>query len=264
MTITSFTAGIVAKGIAAALAVWLAEEHGSSVRLQAENAALREQITRLGQAQQSTPAAVAASADSEELEKLRAEHAELLRLRGEVGLLRNEMERNKAELATTKTERDQMVAVEKAQALRAVTVNALKQIGIACRFYANSNGNVFPTSFAQLEDQLAGLGVHSGVGTNTFEIYDYGQPLSTSAAPYSLFAREKEASQMPDGSWSRAYLMVDGSVQEATPDNGDFDLWETDWIQKMAFRYSARQAAQQAAFQAAVQAATQASGQPSQ
>ena len=156
MTITSFKAGIVATGIAAALAVWLAAEHGSSVRLQAENAALREQISQLSQPPPSTPSPLVAE-DSAELEKLRGEHAELLRLRGEVGVLRNEMERNQAELATTKAERDQMVAAEKAQAMRAVTVNALKQIGVACHIYANSNGNVFPTSFSQLEDQLAGL-----------------------------------------------------------------------------------------------------------
>jgi RNA polymerase sigma factor (sigma-70 family) len=264
MTITSFKAGIVATGIAAALAVWVAEEHASSVRWQEENAALREQITRLGQAQASTPAPVAASANSEELEKLRAEHAELLKLRGEAGKLRNSIEKKQTELATVKSERDQMMAVEKAQAMRAVTVNALKQIGVACYLYAHQNGDKFPTSFSQIEDQISGLGTNSGVGTNSFEFYDYGEPLSTARLPdpraISLVAREKVPRQYPDGTLSRAYLMADGSVQVAEPSNGDFDAWEKEWIQTIGLlHFSNRQTVDGNS-----QAAQQTSDQPSQ
>jgi hypothetical protein len=73
-----------------------------------------------------------------------------------------------------------------------------------------------------------------GVGTNSFEFIDYGQPVPISAAPYSIFAREKEPRQMPNGSWSRMYLLVDGAVQEAGPADGDFDAWEKQWIQQRA------------------------------
>jgi hypothetical protein len=49
---------------------------------------------------------------------------------------------------------------------------------------------------------------------------------------------------MPDGNWSRMYLLIDGSVQEAGPADGDFDTWEKEWIQKAAAQTAARQAAQ--------------------
>jgi RNA polymerase sigma factor (sigma-70 family) len=241
MTLASYKTGIIATGIAAALAVWLVAEHRSSGRLQEENAALRQQISQMAQPPPSMPLPV--TADSEELEKLRGEHAELLRLRGEIGVLRDTMERKQAELATAKSENAQTVASQKAQAIRIVTINTLRQIGLACRDYANSHGDVLPTNFGQVADQLAGLGSHSGVGTNSFEFIDYGQPLTTSAPDYFLVAREKVARQMPEGRWSRMYLMVDGSAQEAAPDNGNYDSWEKEWVQNMA----ARQAAQQSA-----------------
>src|SRR5262249_4635530 len=154
----------------------------------------------------------------------------LLKLRGELGV-------KQTELGVAKSERDQLVAVERARALREATVHSLKQIGLASLIFAQTNGDTFPTNFAQIEDQLSGLGANSGVGTNTFEFYDYGEPLSTRAAPYSIVAREKEPQQNPDGTFTRAYLMADGSVQTATSTNGDFVEWEKDWTQTGQFRF---------------------------
>jgi RNA polymerase sigma factor (sigma-70 family) len=244
MTLTSYKTGIVATGIAAVLAVWLAAEHRSLARLQEENAVLRQQISQMGQPPQP---AVPLQAASDELEKLRREHVELLRLRGEIGVLRDTKEKKQSELATARSENAQMVAIMKAEAIRSVTINALKQVGTASHMYAGDNGNMLPTNMGQIQGLLASVDFGSGVGTNSFEFYDYGQPLPTSATPYFFFAREKQARQLPNGRWSRMYLLVDGSVQEAGSDNGNFDTWEKEWIQQ--------QAAQQ-------QQATQQSGSP--
>jgi RNA polymerase sigma factor (sigma-70 family) len=243
MTLTSFKTGIVATGIATAMAVWLAAEHRSLDRLREENAALREEINPRSQPPPSMP--VALGPDSDALERARREHAELLRLRGEVGVLRDGMERKQGELAAADSVNANMVAAAKAQATRALTINTLKQVGLACYGYANNNSNTFPTSFGQLQDRLAGLGSPSGVGTNAFEFYDYGQPLTTTNAPYLMLAREKQPRQLADGTWSRMYLLADGSVQEASPEDGDFDAWEKAWIQNKAAEQAA--ASQQAA-----------------
>ncbi|HEY3856873.1 MAG TPA: sigma-70 family RNA polymerase sigma factor [Verrucomicrobiae bacterium] len=261
MTITSFKTGIVATGIAAALAVWVAEEHRTSVSLQQENAALRDQIAQLQQAPPSTPALMTdANMDNAELEKLRAEHAELLRLRDEMGRLRNSMQKKQSELAAVTSDRDKYAAVEKARAMSAASINNLKQIGLACFLYAQENGDKLPTNFSQIENSLSGLNTNSGFGTNSYQFYDYGQALPKGIAPYYLLARESEPRQSPDGTVSRTYLMADGSVQEATPDNGDFDAWEKEWVQKMAIRFPHRQTLEDYNNQAAQQTA----GQPSQ
>ena len=216
--------------------------------MQDENAALRQQISQLGQPQPPQPQAPV-NADNAELERLRREHLELMRLRGQVGVLRDTLEKKQGELATVQSENAQTAALKdaqaKAQALSSLTLTVLKQIGTACRVYAGNNGDVLPTSFAQIKNELANIPFDSGVSTNTFEFLDYGQPLSSSATPYYFYAREKQPFQMPDGQWSRIYLLIDTSAQVAGSDDGNFDTWEKNWIQGETQR-AAQQAAQAA------------------
>jgi RNA polymerase sigma factor (sigma-70 family) len=235
MTLTSFKTGIVATGIAAGLAVWVAAEHRSLDRLQGENAALSQQISQLRQQLQPPLSPIppaGENSDGDELEKLRREHADLLRLRGEVGVLRATVEKNQAELAAAQSENARMVALGQAEAKGVVTVNALKMIGLASSIYAANNGGMLPTDIGQIQDQLAGMpGSRSGVGTNSFEFFNYGTPLSTTSPPDLLYAREKLPRQTPDGPWYRAYLLRDGAVQVAQSEDGNFDTWEQDWLQ---------------------------------
>jgi RNA polymerase sigma factor (sigma-70 family) len=244
MTLTSFKTGIVATGIAAGLAVWLVAEHRSLNQMQDENAALRQQVSQLGHPVQPTQPEAAANANNAELERLRREHVELVRLRGQVGVLRDTLEKKQGELASTQSENAKMTAILKAEAVRVETINSLKKIGLAAHLYASDNGNLLPTNFAQIQDMLDNIGAR----TNSFEFYDYGKPLSTdtNTPTYSFLAREKQARQMPDGKWSRVYLFVDGSVQEAGSDDGSFDEWEQNWIATMAWR-EAQHAARQTA-----------------
>lgn len=230
MTIASQKIGIVATGVATVLAVCLAAEHRSVGKLQEENAALRQQISQATQAPPvAVPPAEPVLADVEELARLRNEHGELLRLRGEVGILRDTQEKQQKELASVHSEKDQMVAVEKAEAARVSAVNYLKIIGVASRVFANTNGEIFPTSLGQIKDNLVTMGMERQMGIQEIEFIDYGQPVTTSANPNFFFAREKQPRQMPDGKWSRAYLLMDGAVQTAESDTGDFGEWEKQW-----------------------------------
>ena len=248
MTLPSFKTGIIATGIAAGLAVWLVVEHRSLNKLQDENAALRQQISQLGQPQPPQPQAPV-NADNAELERLRREHLELMRLRGQVGVLRDTLEKKQGELATVQSENAQTAALKdaqaKAQALSSLTLTVLKQIGTACRVYSGTNGGQLPTNFGQVQDQLGNIHLDSGVGTNSFEFYDYGKSLDTNATPYYFYAREKQPRQWPNGKWSRFYLLVDGSVAMGASDDGNFDTWEKNWIQGETQR-AAQQAAQAA------------------
>jgi RNA polymerase sigma factor (sigma-70 family) len=249
MALTSFKTGIIATGSAAGLAVWLVAEHRALNKLQAENAALQQQVSRPAQPPPSPQPPLSLTADSDELQRLRREHDELLRLRGEVGVLRDTQEKQQLELAAARSEHAEVVASQKANAVMAVTVNALKLISVACRAYAGTNGGLLPTNFGQVQDKLANIPFDFGIGTNSFEFYDYGEPLSTNTPDYFFFARQKQPFQWPDGRWSRAYLFVDGSVQLGASDNGNFDTWEQNWIQGEA-QQEAKRAAQRAAQQA--------------
>jgi hypothetical protein len=108
--------------------------------------------------------------------------------------------------------------------------NSLHEVGVASKVYAANNGGLLPTDLGQITN-LVNQYSDLGVGTNSFEILNYATPLSTNTPPYFFYAREKQARQMPDGLWSRAYLLMNGSVQFAASGDGNFDTWEKEWLQ---------------------------------
>jgi hypothetical protein len=105
----------------------------------------------------------------------------------------------------------------------------LKYIGVACRNYAANNGDLLPTNFAQIQNDKY---IPAGVAPNSFEFFDYGQPLPTSVPGYSFLACETQPLRYPTGQWKRVYLLADGSVQIGTSDDGNFDSWEQQWLQQ--------------------------------
>jgi RNA polymerase sigma factor (sigma-70 family) len=245
MSLTSLKTGIIATSIAAALGVLLVAQHYSYRRLQGENAALRQQISQLGQP--SPPTAVTQEADGDELERLRGEHGELLKLRGELGVLRDTMKKQQGELAAAQSEKAQLLTLSNTldkvdwDSTRS-NLNVLKHIGVACRIYAANNGGLLPTNFGQIQNELAeNVEFPSGVGTNSFEFFDYGQPLTTNSPGYYFLAQESQALHYPNGKWVRVYLLADGSAQIASSEDGNFDAWQQQWLQRQA-----EEAAQQA------------------
>jgi len=144
-------------------------------------------------------------------------------------VLNDKVGKQEKELASARSEREQVMAIENSRATNTAVVNFLKGIGVASRFFAETNGHIFPTGLGQIQDNLIAQGFGNQTGTVEIEFLDYGQPISTSANPILFFAREKQPRQMPDGTWSRAYLSVDGAVQTATADSADFGGWEQQW-----------------------------------
>jgi RNA polymerase sigma factor (sigma-70 family) len=237
MTLTSFKTGIIATGIAVGLAIWLAAEHQSIRALQDENAVLRGQIS-----QQPKPPEASSSpqnaigqenSDRDELDELRREHEELLKLRGDVGVLRDTVDKKQAELD----------AIEKARKERDIEAdykdivvgNVLSIFGKASHAFAITNDGLLPTDFSQIQNQIesAMISVWSqhGFVSNSISFFNYDTPLSTNMPPYYFYAAENLGREMPDGHVHRDYLLVDGSVQEAESDDGNFDNWEKVWLQ---------------------------------
>jgi hypothetical protein len=88
MTLSKPTLALAVVAILAGMATLLLLQHQSLVKSREETQSLRAQIERLREENEQV---AGSSADSPELEQLRKDQAELLRLRGEVNLLRREL-----------------------------------------------------------------------------------------------------------------------------------------------------------------------------
>lgn len=111
-----------------------------------------------------------------------------------------------------------------AEQLIMMTVDAMKQLGLAARIYAADNEDRFPKTF---EDMRAELGekLPGNMSLERFEFMPHQRVISE-AEPDMILFREKEPRKLPDGTWTRAYTMADGSVQQRNSTTTDFTEWE--------------------------------------
>lgn len=86
MTVTKLQLGVMSVVLVAGLGVPLVLEHRANAKLREENWALHQ--SQAAPVAEVAPARPGAGAATDELERLRKEHAELLKLRGEIGRLR--------------------------------------------------------------------------------------------------------------------------------------------------------------------------------
>jgi hypothetical protein len=229
--LTPLKIGIVSAAIIAGLSVALTSQRAALARLAAENAILSQQTQRLDQLRQENEQLSRLKADADELVRLRREHAELLRLRGEVGKFRSG-----AETKLDSAERSELtqLRLEKAEAMRAKTASFFKFIGQGCHAYAEGHNGLLPTDFKQIYGQMGPVNWpgHVRLGEDSFEFFDFGKPLNESFGSQILYVRERQSIQLPNGRWSRMYILADGSVQEAQTDDGNFDAWEQNFNQQ--------------------------------
>jgi RNA polymerase sigma factor (sigma-70 family) len=212
------------------LAITVANQHQTENKMREENQALRVQLAGLAADTESlSNRLVQVSAASPPVDD---KFRELLRLRGEVGMLRqqtNLVGKLQAEIrhlqASTGITTNQSVEEAKFRGGRVAMVNSAKILVIAIGTYMNANNNVYPTNFAQLD--LRDL--PRAIPLDTFEMVNVGKVIDPS--PWTIVLREKTPQLSPNGEWSRMYGLSDGSVQEAIPEDGNFEAWEQNWEQ---------------------------------
>lgn len=224
----------------AAVPIW---QHQQNKRLATENAALRVQTGQLAQARadirhlnDQLKAAAAAP---------KAEHEELLRLRGQVGALRGiqqENEQLKAQRNRLAQELQQQANQQQTQGsadpdkqLANAKMDFAKHWAIALIMYADDHGGQFPTSLATADaymDKAAlSKAAQLGIRANQFEL-TYQKPFKTSDIKNSMqvmrtiLMREKQPWRA-SGTWHRTYLFADGHVEIATSPDRDFSTWES-------------------------------------
>jgi RNA polymerase sigma factor (sigma-70 family) len=228
MTMTQLkfsVAALLVAGTATALVV----QHQAQAKLRGENDSLRQQIAQLQAASGSQPSRPA----TENNPNQDAGHLELLKLRGEVGVLRQQLSEHEKLPEENQRLRSQLSASQANQAdlakyhFREYTenvINAEKQIGLALRIYAGDHNEQLPTNFLQITNELGGVANFAGnvaldslelVNINVANPYQY---------PQMIVLRERVPRQDPTGKWIRVYGLVDGSVQTVASDS-DYSDW---------------------------------------
>ncbi len=229
MSMTKFqlSLGVIVVGSLAAI---VAIQHQTVSKVRGDNQVLRQQLAGLAtdneslsnRLQQVTPTKPLTDDQFRELLRLRGEVGTLRQQTNLLGTLREEIRHLQASKETTK---DQSVEEAKFLGVTAYTVNAAKIIAQAVGKYRNDNNNVYPTNFAQLD--LTDLDSHFQL--DTFELQNVGKV--TDPSSWTIMLREQAPRQSPQGLWQRVYLMSDGSAQVAIPPDGNFDAWEQNWEQ---------------------------------
>ena len=229
---TKLAVGILGGVAVAAAFVW---QQRNVNRIGEENAALRRQVAGLAAEAESQKASPAAVADGE-LARLRDEHAELLRLRGEIARMRpagetdltKRLQSAESRATQAQAKADYLESWARFSAHQASMINASKILGLAARTFAADNQHRLPTTFEEMKSEmnLSAEGLFSGrISPDLFEFYAHERLVTEEEGQMILF-REKAPRPTPDGQFERTYCLVDGSVQNVPSPNGDSSEFE--------------------------------------
>jgi hypothetical protein len=211
-----------------------------NAKLSLDNQALRSQIAE----SQSNPTERPASNEisAEELDRLRRDAAEVVKLRGEVSQLRRErIESDKLKEENVNLRARVLAAADSSRKNDGLTEQqaAAKQIGIAklnytrgwlnaFRQYAAQNQGQMPTDFDQARPFLS-PDFDNAVDPNQYEIVYHGtlQQLQDSERQAQVIVlRERQANVGPDGVRTKAYAFADGHSEVRKEPPEGFDEFE--------------------------------------
>lgn len=232
----SVQTGILVVAIAVSVAApWLVHR-AARTSLREREARLQQQSARLAQlaAENQRLSNLATSAGAPELsaEQLR----ELLKLRGQVGALRDtvntiqrlreenrvlESRSTNAQYPTAQNSPAEVDAQLSAETIEAMS-NICRLLPQAMELFARDHNGQPPTDFLQLRDYFPKPGGHRITGLYTFDFVRDNGPLPAD----TLILREMSARQKPDDQWARVYGFADGRAVEATSDDREFRAWE--------------------------------------
>jgi len=232
MTATKLKLAFSAIVVAGAVTAFMVQ-HQAQEKLRVENESLRQQVAQWQTDNDSLSNRLAAVGDPKSLSD--EQFNELLKLRGEVGMLRNQViEIGKLREENRQISRELADATQTLQSLpspeqalfnkkRVQAVNDAKMVGLAMRIWAGDNNDQYPTNFEDMTNELGGV-------TNVMHFKEAFEFVNAGVAnehyPQMLMLREITPLQAPDGKWERAYGFADGSVQTITSNDGNFDDWE--------------------------------------
>ena len=229
--VTAFAAAALLAGTA----TYLLQERTAN-RLRTENQNLLAQQQALLADRDAALAAAKARPDSPEQPQV--DKGELLRLRGEVGLLRNENRQLRASLEKNAGSSPNASANPEITAMMQRGRDAKILAGVLIAGYAQHHDGQFPTNWVQatpylnqaLRNDLSPGDVLRDVNefvqlTNQFQIVYQGKWDTLTNMGDVIVLRENEPRQY-QGKWVRAYSFADGHSDMIPEPEGGFDAWE--------------------------------------
>jgi hypothetical protein len=237
------TIGKIKIGLATAVAV---VGLGTPLAIQYQENSLLKQQNRILKTQADQAAADQAKYDElrlqqntslQELVRLRKEHDELLKLRGEVGPLRRklaDLEKQQgikqaaapaAPVAVDPSDEplDPVMEAFKQQAI--LRMNTAKNLVLGFHQYANDNQGNLPKSFAEILPYLDD-DMKNSDAQDRFEILYQGKISDIKSPANTILVRESQAMNGPSGNWVRTYGFMDGHSEVHSEATEDFSQWE--------------------------------------
>ena len=207
-------------------------------QLRAEAESMAQQIAELKTDNESLSNRLAAAASSKPLSD--PQKNELMKLRGEVGALRNQVgqlgklrdenQRLRKDVMAVRPEPVPLSKQGEYEWHATNTVEAARLIGLGMIMFAGDNNNQSPTNFSQISSLIEGMtNQTSGIGAEAFELIDSASPSSQDAAN-KLILRERISFKTVDGKWARTYGFGDGHVEVKISDDGNFDAFEKEHL----------------------------------
>jgi cell division protein FtsL len=235
MTMTKLKLGLSALVVAGA-ATALLVQHQAQEQLRTDNQALTQQLTQLQIDSESLSNRLASAGDSKKLPD--EQFNELLKLRGEVGVLRRQVgelaklradnQRLQAMQQNAKPQQASVDAQEQEHQSSMQKLNVAKQGILAFIMFADDNQNQFPTNFALASRYLKG-DYMAQVETN-FDILYQGSLANIANPSATIVLKEKQSWQSLNGKWKKTYGFADGHAEIHAEPNGNFDDYEKDRI----------------------------------
>jgi RNA polymerase sigma factor (sigma-70 family) len=223
-------AAITIAAVAAGTGTYLWQQNQIST-LRNENAGLATQRDSLTKERND---AVAAAAKNTASDDLSAEKEELLRLRGEVGMLRrqtNELNSLRQQnhqledvLAQARQSAPDMDKLAAEKAAFTETISTAKQAVLGVVMYAADNQNHYPTNIMDMTNYFNNPQFVDSLKSQ-FELVTRGSVENVSNAANTIALRQSAPVQL-EGKWVKVYGFVDGHVQVLQQPPEGFDAWE--------------------------------------
>jgi RNA polymerase sigma factor (sigma-70 family) len=231
MTATKIKFGLSALVLAAATTA-LVVQHQTQNRLRAENESWRRQFAQLQADNEALSNKLALTHDSKPAPDRPLK--ELLRLRGEVGVLRqktNELgkriqdDRKRLEAASAQESNETNPAEENERRASIAKMGDARLLALGELIYADQNQGRLATNFSQFASYLTNEG-QTLTGTNNFELAYNGSISSLTNSSSLILLRETQSWPTLNGKWAKTYVFIDGHSEVNVQPADNFDAFE--------------------------------------